>query len=198
MLRRHHIPIIFIYLIIITFIVYKNLKKNKSFWQIISICLCSFFLFYYYTASLLPLPIESDTIELFKETSNYIINFIPFSFIRMIYTNSSFENVLRYILLRLICLAPVGFLIGYIYMEFPKRVKIFISFLIPLSSITLKVILTLFFGYIFKNLVIDDILIEIISIFLGISLYNLYYIFVYKKCLLMLKKERKDIDNEYY
>jgi len=136
------------------------------------------------------LPIERDTIELFKETSNYTINFIPFSFMRIIYTNSSFENVLRYILLRLICLAPVGFLMGYIYMEFSRRVKIFISFLIPLSSITLKAILTLFLGYTFKNIVIDDILIEVMSIILGISLYNLYYIFVYKKCLLLLRKER--------
>ncbi len=193
MLRRVHIPIILTYIIIFTFVLYKNLKKNKEIPHIVVICILSLFLFYYYTENFLPFPIEKDTIELFKHNSYYIINFIPFKYLYMLYTKVSLHAIITYLSFKLIFFVPIGFLLGYICILSPIYHKFFISFFIPLLSMSGKILLSIILGYTFKNILIDDLIIETLLIFSGIKTYTLLNL----KLIPRLKYKR-GLKDEYY
>ena len=194
MLNAYHIPIIGIYLIIITLILYRCLSEKKGVLEIVCIIIASFFIYYYYASSILPIPIEKITLDLFKEVNNNIVNLKPFNFLLSMYFNGSLNELIKYILIRVVCLLPIGFLIGYIYRKYSMYIKLFIAVMIPFISLIIKIGLSLLFNYVFKNIVVDDLLLEACIIGLGVILFNLWNLVSNK----IIKKLKKGSRNECY
>lgn len=172
MITIYHIPILAIYLIIMIFVFYLNLKR-KTISYLIVISLISFFLYFYYCSNLLPIPIGKDSIEFFKEFYRCEISFIPFSFFQKLLKASSTQEILLFFTKQLIFFLTLGFLFGYIYRNKNKKIKISTILIIPLVSTVLKITFSSILGYIYKNIYLDLIVVEIL--FISIGMYIFYF-----------------------
>ncbi len=148
--------------------------KGKTVKTIVINFLIYFYCLLVFSLTILPIYIQKEAIEHYREVVGFSSNFIPFRSISQILLKISNYSAFKQLAGNIILFIPLSFILPLYTKRFRKFGKVLLSgFLISLGIETLQFIISFFYGFSYRTTDVDDIILNCAGVVIGFILYSL-------------------------